>query len=394
MSDDTMPPKPGTRRDTAAEAVLNALPLPVLTIGRRRADPPRQPRRGSLLRLFARLMQRRRLRDIIPFASPDHRPRGRGAPPRRQRQRVPGRADAAPRSGWSAASTSSRRPLGDDGDAVVMMLQERTIADKMNRQLTHRGAARSMVALGAMLAHEIKNPLAGIRGAAQLLESTGAEEDRMLTRLICDESDRIVKHRRAHGAVRRRAALRSRRRQRPRGARSGEALGPERVRPAYPLRRDLRPVAAAGARQPRPVDPGDPQPREERRRGDRAGRSRRRNHPVDRFPHRPAPAGAGLARAGQPADRGRRSATTARASRPTCCPTCSTRSSPPRRRGPASVLHWSPRSSAITVASSSAIPPRAARRSASFCRCRAPGTGANRRSIRDVDLQIRPPSEV
>jgi two-component system nitrogen regulation sensor histidine kinase GlnL len=44
-----------------------------------------------------------------------------------------------------------------------------------------------------MLAHEIKNPLSGIRGAAQLLEQSAADDDRTLTRLICDEADRIVK---------------------------------------------------------------------------------------------------------------------------------------------------------------------------------------------------------
>jgi two-component system nitrogen regulation sensor histidine kinase GlnL len=76
---------------------------------------------------------------------------------------------------------------------VVVMLQERTIADKMDRQLTHRGAARSVSALASMLAHEIKNPLSGIRGAAQLLEQSAGDEDRLLTRLICDEADRIVK---------------------------------------------------------------------------------------------------------------------------------------------------------------------------------------------------------
>jgi two-component system, NtrC family, nitrogen regulation sensor histidine kinase GlnL len=73
------------------------------------------------------------------------------------------------------------------------MLQERTIADKMDRQLTHRGAARSVIALAAMLAHEIKNPLSGIRGAAQLLEQSCGDDDRTLTRLIRDETDRIVK---------------------------------------------------------------------------------------------------------------------------------------------------------------------------------------------------------
>ena len=44
-----------------------------------------------------------------------------------------------------------------------------------------------------MLAHEIKNPLSGIRGAAQLLETGLGDEDRALTRLICDETDRIVR---------------------------------------------------------------------------------------------------------------------------------------------------------------------------------------------------------
>jgi two-component system, NtrC family, nitrogen regulation sensor histidine kinase GlnL len=44
-----------------------------------------------------------------------------------------------------------------------------------------------------MLAHEIKNPLSGIRGAAQLLEQSASDDDRSLTRLICEEADRIVK---------------------------------------------------------------------------------------------------------------------------------------------------------------------------------------------------------
>jgi two-component system nitrogen regulation sensor histidine kinase GlnL len=84
-------------------------------------------------------------------------------------------------------------PLPERTDHVVIMLQERTIADKMDRQLTHRGAARSVIALAAMLAHEIKNPLSGIRGAAQLLEQSVGDDDRSLTRLICEEADRIVK---------------------------------------------------------------------------------------------------------------------------------------------------------------------------------------------------------
>ncbi|WP_430913499.1 two-component system sensor histidine kinase NtrB [Methylobacterium sp. sgz302541] len=175
-----------------AEAVINALPLPVLTVG---ADE-RILRCNHAAELFfdhsARLMQRRRLRDIIPFSSPII---ALVAEVRRRRASVSEyRVELVqPRSGTERSVDVFATPLGDDGEAVVLMLQERTIADKMNRQLTHRGAARSMVALGAMLAHEIKNPLAGIRGAAQLLEQSSGEEDRLLTRLICDESDRIVR---------------------------------------------------------------------------------------------------------------------------------------------------------------------------------------------------------
>jgi two-component system, NtrC family, nitrogen regulation sensor histidine kinase GlnL len=84
-------------------------------------------------------------------------------------------------------------PMPDEQDITIVMLQERTIADKFSRQLNHRGAVRSVSALAAMLAHEIKNPLSGIRGAAQLLDSAVGDEDRILTQLIRDETDRIVK---------------------------------------------------------------------------------------------------------------------------------------------------------------------------------------------------------
>jgi two-component system, NtrC family, nitrogen regulation sensor histidine kinase GlnL len=84
-------------------------------------------------------------------------------------------------------------PMPDEPGVTIVMLQERTIADKFSRQLSHRGAVRSVSALSAMLAHEIKNPLSGIRGAAQLLDSAVSDEDRVLTQLIRDETDRIVK---------------------------------------------------------------------------------------------------------------------------------------------------------------------------------------------------------
>jgi len=81
---------------------------------------------------------------------------------------------------------------GEGADKLVLTLHERSMAEKMDRQLIHRNAARSIAAMAAMLAHEVKNPLSGIRGAAQLLEQDADAAGRELTQLICDETDRIV----------------------------------------------------------------------------------------------------------------------------------------------------------------------------------------------------------
>ncbi|MBV9860753.1 MAG: PAS domain-containing protein [Alphaproteobacteria bacterium] len=83
-------------------------------------------------------------------------------------------------------------PIGEGAETLVLSLHERSMAEKMDRHLTRRNAARSVTAMAAMLAHEVKNPLSGIRGAAQLLEQDADEGTRELTRLICDETDRIV----------------------------------------------------------------------------------------------------------------------------------------------------------------------------------------------------------
>ncbi|MBF9232586.1 two-component system sensor histidine kinase NtrB [Microvirga alba] len=174
------------------DLIMNALPLPVLTVGAEQRVMHANAAAEAFFDMSLRVMQRQKLSDFIPFGSPvvalveDVRQRGSSVSEHR--------VDiGSPRIGSERIVDVFATPLGDDSDGVVVMLQERTIADKMDRQLTHRGAARSITALGAMLAHEIKNPLSGIRGAAQLLEQSADEDDRLLTRLICDETDRIVK---------------------------------------------------------------------------------------------------------------------------------------------------------------------------------------------------------
>ncbi|MEO0362837.1 MAG: ATP-binding protein, partial [Pseudomonadota bacterium] len=79
----------------------------------------------------------------------------------------------------------------EDRSEVLLIIQPRSIAEQIDRTLTHRHAARSMTGMAAMLAHEIKNPLAGISGAAQLLEMNAGEEDAALTELIREETKRI-----------------------------------------------------------------------------------------------------------------------------------------------------------------------------------------------------------
>lgn len=84
-------------------------------------------------------------------------------------------------------------PLHDGTGKILILMHPQGMAEKMDRSLGHRSAARSVTGMAAMLAHEIRNPLAGISGAAQLLEMGLGEGDRELTGLIRAEADRIGK---------------------------------------------------------------------------------------------------------------------------------------------------------------------------------------------------------
>ena len=82
--------------------------------------------------------------------------------------------------------------LADHSELVVLTLHDSSSIRALDRRLTFRNAARSVAGMAAILAHEVKNPLSGIRGAAQLLEGSAASgADRELAVLIRDEADRI-----------------------------------------------------------------------------------------------------------------------------------------------------------------------------------------------------------
>jgi two-component system nitrogen regulation sensor histidine kinase GlnL len=174
------------------EAILNALPNPVLLIAPDGKIVDANIAAESFFEISTQFLKRQSLKELVPFGSPllalIEQVRASASPVNEYKVDL-----GTPRIGGDRQVDLHVAPLAERPGHIVVMLQERTIADKMDRQLTHRSAARSVIALAAMLAHEIKNPLSGIRGAAQLLEQSVVDDDRSLTRLICDEADRIVK---------------------------------------------------------------------------------------------------------------------------------------------------------------------------------------------------------
>ncbi|PKA39675.1 two-component system sensor histidine kinase NtrB [Rhizobium sullae] len=174
-----------------AMAVLNAIQNPVVMVDEAGLIAFANWEAESFFGASASHLARYKISTFIPFGSPllalIDQVRERKAPVNEYRVDL-----SSPRLGQDKLVDIYVAPVISEPGSVVVVFQERSMADKIDRQLTHRAAARSVTGLASMLAHEIKNPLSGIRGAAQLLEQSVIDEDRALTRLICDETDRIV----------------------------------------------------------------------------------------------------------------------------------------------------------------------------------------------------------
>ena len=187
MATSTVVKLPEARLDAAA--VLGALADPVFVIGVdgqvMHANPPAE----QFFAISNVLLKRQTINDLAPFGSPllalieQARSEGYAASEY-------GVELGTPRTGMKVVDIRVS-PIPEAPGAVVVRLDEKSMAHKIDRQLTYRGAARSVTGMAAVLAHEVKNPLSGIRGAAQLLEQSVSEADREFTRLICDETDRI-----------------------------------------------------------------------------------------------------------------------------------------------------------------------------------------------------------
>ncbi|MGQ2907255.1 MAG: two-component system sensor histidine kinase NtrB [Aliihoeflea sp.] len=175
----------------SAALILNAIRHPVIMVDTDGRIVFANADAEDFFRSSASLLSRDPIERFVPFGSPlitlINQVRERRAPFNEYRVDI-----SSPRLGTDRLVDLHASPIAEIPGAVVVMFQERSMADKIDRQMTHRGAARSVTGLAAMLAHEIKNPLSGIRGAAQLLETAVGDEDRALTRLIQDETDRIV----------------------------------------------------------------------------------------------------------------------------------------------------------------------------------------------------------
>jgi two-component system nitrogen regulation sensor histidine kinase GlnL len=174
------------------QGVIEALPNPLVVVDANDRIVMVNSAAEDFFQTSAQVLLRLTLQDIMPFSSP--------AVQSVRQVRLGGSVIheygvtiGTPRHGGERQADIQIAPLSDADGHVLFLVSRRAMAHKLNQQLSHQGAARSVSGMAAMLAHEIKNPLAGIKGAAQLLEPNLNDNDLVLARLIQDEIERIRK---------------------------------------------------------------------------------------------------------------------------------------------------------------------------------------------------------
>jgi len=175
--------------DTDAGALLNALPDPLLEVARDTGIGFANLAAEQFFATSAASLCRGSLHDVLPADSPLFALIGQVFAGGNGVSEY-GVTLETPRIGSHLVDLHVA-PIAEMPNSVLVTLRARARAQAIDRLLLHRGAARSVTAMAALLAHEVKNPLSGIRGAAQLLDHSVTGEDRGLTRLIREETDRI-----------------------------------------------------------------------------------------------------------------------------------------------------------------------------------------------------------
>jgi len=192
---DTKPPERSPvaisgRRHIEHDVLLAALPHPIIVLGDDQRVIYANPAAESFFEASQALLKRQRLDEIVagdgPLVALVSQVRRSGTTVNEYGVEIATPKVPTPRLVDIHAGVVPEQP-----ELTLVMLQQRSMAQMIARQLNHRAAARSVSGLAAVLAHEIKNPLSGIRGAAQLLEPSLTDEDRALSQLICAETDRI-----------------------------------------------------------------------------------------------------------------------------------------------------------------------------------------------------------
>ena len=178
------------RRPVEHDLLLAALPHPILVLADGDSIVYANPPAEAFFSTSQSMMKRQRLQDLVAFGSPLL---GLVETVRRTDATVNeyGIEVVMPRVDGGRLVDVYGGPLPEQSGHVLLMLQQRSMAQMIERQMTHRASARSVSGMAAVLAHEIKNPLSGIRGAAQLLEPVLDGDDRALCQLICVETNRI-----------------------------------------------------------------------------------------------------------------------------------------------------------------------------------------------------------
>lgn len=162
----TTEPGATTPRGEVAIRLFNALPHPVIAIRPDGSVAEANTAAESFFGMSRTALSQQRISSLVAAGSPllslVNQVQSSGAAINEYRVEL-----SLAKPGGSRLIDICVTPLQEASDGVVVMLQERSLAEKIDRQLTHRGAGRSVAAMASVLAHEIKNPLSGIRGAAQ-----------------------------------------------------------------------------------------------------------------------------------------------------------------------------------------------------------------------------------
>lgn len=171
-----------------AQAFLEALPLPAIAVGRHGNIMFANGAAQDTFLRSVKSIERKGLSGLLSEDSPIHdlirRAWLTNAP-------VSGRDMMLRGPSFDEMACDVTAAPSDEGGFVALILRPRGKGRDLSERLHDSAGARSMAAMGRTLAHEIKNPLAGIRGAAQLLVRDADPNELELVNLIVEETDRV-----------------------------------------------------------------------------------------------------------------------------------------------------------------------------------------------------------